>query len=66
MQFSTNFFRNVIIKKEDFPIKCTADTPCFRREFGSYGKDVRGLNRLHQFDKVEIVQVQHPENLTNL
>ena len=57
----TNFFRNVIIKKEDFPIKCTAYTPCFRREAGSYGKDVRGLNRLHQFDKVEIVQVQHPE-----
>ena len=57
----TNFFRNVIINKEDFPIKCTAYTPCFRREAGSYGKDVRGLNRLHQFDKVEIVQLQHPE-----
>ena len=55
----TNFFRNVII--EDFPIKCTAYTPCFRREAGSYGKDVRGLNRLHQFDKVEIVQIQHPD-----
>ncbi len=55
----TNFFRNVIVK--DFPIKCTAYTPCFRREAGSYGKDVRGLNRLHQFDKVEIVQIQHPE-----
>ncbi len=55
----TNFFRNVII--EDFPVKCTAYTPCFRREAGSYGKDVRGLNRLHQFDKVEIVQIQHPE-----
>ena len=58
----TNFFRDVIIKKEDFPIKCTAYTPCFRREAGSYGKDVRGLNRLHQFDKVEIVQVQHPDS----
>ena len=56
----TNFFRDVIVKKEDFPIKCTAYTPCFRREAGSYGKDVRGLNRLHQFDKVEILQVQHP------
>ena len=57
----TNIFRNVIVKKEDFPVKCTAYTPCFRREAGSYGKDVRGLNRLHQFDKVEIVQIQHPE-----
>ncbi len=55
----TNFFRDVIVR--DFPIKCTAYTPCFRREAGSYGKDVRGLNRLHQFDKVEIVQIQHPE-----
>ena len=55
----TNFFRDVIVK--DFPIKCTAYTPCFRREAGSYGKEVRGLNRLHQFDKVEIVQIQHPE-----
>ena len=55
----TNFFRNVIVK--EFPIKCTAYTPCFRREAGSYGKEVRGLNRLHQFDKVEIVQIQHPE-----
>ena len=58
----TNFFRDKIINKEDFPIKCTAYTPCFRREAGSYGKDVRGLNRLHQFDKVEIVQVQHPKD----
>ncbi len=58
----TNIFRDVIIKKEDFPQKLTAYTPCFRREAGSYGKDVRGLNRLHQFDKVEIVQVQHPKN----
>jgi seryl-tRNA synthetase len=55
----TNFFRDVIVK--GFPIKCTAYTPCFRREAGSYGKEVRGLNRLHQFDKVEIVQIQHPE-----
>lgn len=57
----TNIFRDVIVKKEELPIKCTAYTPCFRREAGSYGKDVRGLNRLHQFDKVEIVQIQHPE-----
>jgi seryl-tRNA synthetase len=57
----TNIFRDVIVKSEDFPIKYTAYTPCFRREAGSYGKDVRGLNRLHQFDKVEIVQVQKPE-----
>jgi seryl-tRNA synthetase len=57
----TNIFRDVIVKKEDFPIKCTAYTPCFRREAGSYGKDVRGLNRLHQFEKVEIVQIQHPD-----
>ena len=55
----TNFFRDVIVK--ELPLKCTAYTPCFRREAGSYGKEVRGLNRLHQFDKVEIVQVQHPE-----
>ena len=54
----TNFFRDVIVN--EFPIMCTAYTPCFRREAGSYGKEVRGLNRLHQFDKVEIVQVQHP------
>ena len=58
----TNIFRDVIVKSEDFPIKYTAYTPCFRREAGSYGKDVRGLNRLHQFDKVEIVQVQKPEH----
>ena len=58
----TNIFRDVILKKEDFPIKCTAYTPCFRREAGSYGKDVRGLNRLHQFDKVEIVQIEHPNH----
>lgn len=57
----TNFYRDVIVKSSDFPIKMTAYTPCFRREAGSYGKDVRGLNRLHQFDKVEIVQIQHPD-----
>lgn len=58
----TNIFRDVIVKGEDLPIKLTAYTPCFRREAGSYGKDVRGLNRLHQFDKVEIVQVAHPDH----
>lgn len=58
----TNLFRNIILDENDFPVKCTAYTPCFRREAGSYGKDVRGLNRLHQFDKVEIVQIQKPEN----
>ena len=57
----TNLFRDKIIKSENFPIKMTAYTPCFRREAGSYGKDVRGLNRVHQFDKVEIVQIQHPD-----
>jgi len=57
----TNIFRNVILSAKDFPVKMTAYTPCFRREAGSYGKDVRGLNRLHQFDKVEIVQIQHPD-----
>lgn len=56
----TNLHRDMIYKADDFPIKQTAYTPCFRREAGSYGKDVRGLNRLHQFDKVEIVQIQHP------
>ena len=58
----TNIFRDVIVDMKDFPIKHVGYTPCFRREAGSYGKDVRGLNRLHQFDKVEIVQVAHPEN----
>jgi seryl-tRNA synthetase len=58
----TNIFRDTILKESDFPIQLTAYTPCFRREAGSYGKDVRGLNRLHQFDKVEIVVVDHPEN----
>jgi len=57
----TNIFRDRILKPEEMPIKITAYSACFRREAGSYGKDVRGLNRLHQFDKVEIVQVQHPE-----
>lgn len=57
----TNIFRDVILKESDFPVKYVGYTPCFRREAGSYGKDVRGLNRLHQFDKVEIVQVQHPD-----
>ncbi len=56
----TNIYRDVILQDEDFPVKNTAYTPCFRREAGSYGKDVRGLNRLHQFDKVEIVQIEHP------
>lgn len=56
----TNIYRDVILKEEDLPIKNVGYTPCFRREAGSYGKDVRGLNRLHQFDKVEIVQIQHP------
>lgn len=57
----TNMYRNVILSAEDLPVKITAYTPCFRREAGSWGKDVRGLNRLHQFDKVEIVQIQHPD-----
>ena len=57
----TNIFRDVILDEKDFPVKMTAYTPCFRREAGSYGKDVRGLNRLHQFDKVEIVQLALPE-----
>ena len=56
----TNIFRDVIVNSSELPIKATAYTPCFRREAGSYGKDVRGLNRLHQFDKVEIVQIAHP------
>lgn len=58
----TNIYRNSIVEEKDLPIKMTAYTPCFRREAGSYGKDVRGLNRLHQFDKVEIVQIEHPDN----
>lgn len=58
----TNIFRGDIIEPEDLPIKCTAYSPCFRREAGSYGKDVRGLNRLHQFDKVEVVCFTKPED----
>jgi len=58
----TNFFRDMILRQEDLPVKSTAYSACFRREAGSYGKDVRGLNRLHQFDKVEIVQITLPEN----
>ena len=58
----TNIFRDVILSEKQLPQKMTAYTPCFRREAGSYGKDVRGLNRLHQFDKVEIVRVEKPEN----
>jgi len=57
----TNLYRGDIVKKEDFPIKLTAYTQCFRREAGSYGSDVKGLNRVHQFDKIEIVQLQHPD-----
>lgn len=57
----TNIYRDVILSENDFPVKNTAYTPCFRREAGSYGADVRGLNRLHQFDKVEIVRLEHPE-----
>ena len=57
----TNIYRDVILNAEDLPVKNTAYTPCFRREAGSYGKDVRGLNRVHQFDKVEIVHIEHPE-----
>lgn len=58
----TNLFRDQIIAEEALPLRLTGYTPCFRREAGSYGKDVRGLNRVHQFDKVEIVQITHPEN----
>lgn len=58
----TNLFRDEILNEKDFPICHTAYTPCFRREAGSYGAHVRGLNRLHQFDKVEIVRIEHPNN----
>ena len=58
----TNIYRDVILGNNDFPVKMTAYTPCFRREAGSYGKDVRGLNRLHQFDKVEVVRIEKPED----
>ena len=61
----TNIYRDEIIESSTLPIKITAYTPCFRREAGSYGKNVRGLNRLHQFDKVEIVQITHPNNSYN-
>lgn len=57
----TNIFRDTILKEEELPLKVTAYSPCFRREAGSWGAHVRGLNRLHQFDKVEIVQIQHPD-----
>ena len=57
----TNIYRDEIVKENELPIKMTAYTPCFRREAGSYGKDVRGLNRVHQFDKVEIIQLVQPE-----
>jgi seryl-tRNA synthetase len=57
----TNIYRDEIVKENELPIRMTAYTPCFRREAGSYGKDVRGLNRVHQFDKVEIVQIVLPE-----
>ncbi|QEC41827.1 serine--tRNA ligase [Pseudobacter ginsenosidimutans] len=58
----TNIYRDELVKESDLPIKMTGYSPCFRREAGSYGKDVRGLNRLHQFEKVEIVQIVHPDN----
>ena len=58
----TNLFRDVLLNESDLPICCTAYTPCFRREAGSYGAHVRGLNRLHQFDKVEIVRIEHPDH----
>jgi seryl-tRNA synthetase len=57
----TNLYRDVILDEKDFPVKLTGYTPCFRREAGSYGAHVRGLNRVHQFDKVEVVQIVHPE-----
>lgn len=58
----TNLFRDVILQENNLPVLCTGYTPCFRREAGSYGAHVRGLNRLHQFDKVEIVRIEHPDN----
>ncbi|MCY4562796.1 MAG: serine--tRNA ligase [Flavobacteriaceae bacterium] len=61
----TNLYRDSYLKESDLPIKMTSYTPCFRREAGSYGKDVKGLNRLHQFDKVEIVRIEKPENSSN-
>jgi seryl-tRNA synthetase len=59
----TNIYRDEILKENELPIKMTAYSPCFRREAGSFGKDVRGLNRLHQFEKVEILQITHPEKV---
>jgi seryl-tRNA synthetase len=58
----TNLYRDTILQKTDFPIKMTGYTPCFRREAGSYGSDVKGLNRLHQFDKIELVRLEHPDH----
>ena len=58
----TNMYRNTLLNEKDFPIQLTGYTPCFRREAGSYGAHVRGLNRLHQFDKVEIVRIEHPDH----
>jgi seryl-tRNA synthetase len=57
----TNVYRDTILKEDELPVKMTAYSPCFRREAGSYGKDVRGLNRVHQFEKVEIIQIVHPD-----
>lgn len=62
----TNLYRDTILQKTDFPVKLCGYTPCFRREAGSYGSDVKGLNRLHQFDKIEIVRIEHPENSYNV
>ena len=58
----TNIFRDEIVSDDELPIKLTGYTPCFRREAGSYGSDVKGLNRVHQFDKVEVVQIAHPDH----
>ena len=58
----TNIYRDVILKESDLPVRMTAHSPCFRREAGSFGKEVRGLNRVHQFDKVEIVEIVHPDH----
>lgn len=58
----TNIFRDTLLNSKELPVQCTSYTPCFRREAGSYGAHVRGLNRLHQFDKVEIVRIEHPDN----
>ena len=57
----TNIYRDTILKQDELPVKMTAYSPCFRREAGSFGKDVRGLNRVHQFEKVEIIQIVEPE-----